>query len=78
MSRRVEIHRTSYGRVRVETWVNDRCTSMSEALSPEAARLQVETMIGPTTEIIDHTQREFRKPGKSGRVKFLSSNRSET
>lgn len=56
MSRRIEIHLAPWGKVRLETWINGRRTSISEAISPAAARFKVEALEGTTTSVIDHTR----------------------
>lgn len=59
MSRRIEIHPAPWGRVRLETWLNGRRTSISEAISRADAQTRVETLSKTNVEIVDHTQQRY-------------------
>jgi hypothetical protein len=67
MSRRIEIYPTAWGKVRMETWMGNRCMEISAAISREDADIRVEKM-GEPVEVVDHTQHKFKRPAKNMKI----------
>lgn len=70
MSRRIEIHLAPHRMARVETWIDNRCTGMTEALPLEAARFRAEFLAGATADIVDHTEHELERLVHRGKAMF--------